>query len=243
MVAAGKGVGMAPEPHGEDDTLVRSYLAVRKSIGIVGMALPFVLVLGGLAAGIRLQGSLSAYYHTGVGDIFVGSLCAIAVFLWSYRGYDDRDDRAGNIACVAALGVALAPTMPAAAADPTALQTTAATIHVVSAAIFFASLAYFSLRLFPLSTKLVPTERKLARNRVYRVCGWTILGSMAAIGVVSVEPARSAAAGLRPVLWLEALAVLAFGVSWFTKGEAILGDRQGDVASAPSLARPVHPDQ
>jgi hypothetical protein len=29
----------------------------------------------------------------------------------------------------------------------------------------------------------------------------------------------------KPGYWLEALAVLAFGISWFTKGEAILKDK------------------
>jgi len=207
---------------GSHDRFVRSYLAVRTSIGVVGMALPFVLVLGGLVVGIGLQSSISAYYHTGMGDIFVGSLCAVAVFLWSYRGYDERDDRAGNVACVAALGVALLPTAPL---RPFSLEAVVGALHVVSAAVFFGALAYFSLRLFRLSDKAVPTERKLQRNRVYTVCGYTIIGCVLAIGVVSVEPVRTAVLPLRPVLWLEALAVLAFGVSWFTKGEAILSDR------------------
>ena len=29
---------------------------------------------------------------------------------------------------------------------------------------------------------------------------------------------------LNPVFWLESLAIVAFGVSWFVKGEAILKD-------------------
>jgi hypothetical protein len=29
----------------------------------------------------------------------------------------------------------------------------------------------------------------------------------------------------KPVYWLETLAILAFGISWLTKGEAILGDK------------------
>jgi hypothetical protein len=29
---------------------------------------------------------------------------------------------------------------------------------------------------------------------------------------------------LNPVFWLEAIAIVAFGVSWLVKGEAILGD-------------------
>ena len=31
----------------------------------------------------------------------------------------------------------------------------------------------------------------------------------------------------RAVFWLEALAIVAFGVSWLVKGEAILKDRPG----------------
>jgi hypothetical protein len=215
------------EWRGADDGLVRSYLAVRTSIGVVGMALPFVLVLGGLAVGTGLQTSVSAYYHTGMRDIFVGSLCAIAVFLWSYRGYDERDDRAGTVASVAALGVALLPTAPL---TPWSGDALVGGLHVASAAVFFGTLAYFSLRLFRLSGRAVPTDRKLARNRVYTVCGYAIIGAMVAIAIVSVPPVRSAVAHLRPVLWLEALAVVAFGVSWFTKGEAILGDREGPEA-------------
>jgi len=29
----------------------------------------------------------------------------------------------------------------------------------------------------------------------------------------------------KPVFWLESLAVIAFGISWFTKSEAVLGDK------------------
>jgi len=34
----------------------------------------------------------------------------------------------------------------------------------------------------------------------------------------------SAIEGYKPVFWLEATAVVAFGISWLTKGEAILKD-------------------
>ena len=39
-------------------------------------------ILGGWAT--EFQGSMSAYYHTGMRDIFVGTLCAIGVFLLIY---------------------------------------------------------------------------------------------------------------------------------------------------------------
>src|SRR6266540_6600402 len=98
---------------GSNDPLVLSYLGLRKAIGIIGTALPFVLAFGKiLLEGPGIQSSISDYYHTGMRDIFVGSLCAIAVFLMSYRGYDRKDDIAGDLACVFALGVALFPIAP-----------------------------------------------------------------------------------------------------------------------------------
>jgi hypothetical protein len=52
-------------------------------------------------------------------NVFVGALCAVALFFWAYRGYkreeDDKkidigDNRAGNLADLYALGVAFFPT-------------------------------------------------------------------------------------------------------------------------------------
>src|SRR5690554_5561503 len=96
----------------KDEHLVRSYLSLRKAIGIIGIGLPFTLAIGGLLLGIDLQKSISCYYHTDLRNLFVGSLCAIAVVLWSYRGFERKDDIAGNLACIFALGVALFPTNP-----------------------------------------------------------------------------------------------------------------------------------
>jgi hypothetical protein len=221
---------MTDTPSGPS-SLVRSYLALRKSIGVIGILLPFVLALGGLLVlGTELQTSISRYYHTGMRDVFVGSLCAVAVFLWSYQGYDDRDRIAGNLACVFALGVALLPTTPL--PDPTRLEVAVGWLHVVSAAGFFLTLAYFCLRLFRLSDKERPTPRKILRNRVYTVCGWGIIGCLVGIAFVYVPAVYAVLGALKPVFWLEAGAIVAFGVAWFTKGEAILHDRGME---APSL--------
>jgi hypothetical protein len=61
---------------------VRSYLIMRVAIGALGIALPVVLVLGEplLFDGQPFpRGSLSAYYYSGVREVFVGALCAIGV--------------------------------------------------------------------------------------------------------------------------------------------------------------------
>jgi len=204
--------------------LVIGYLALRRAIGVIGTALPFVLVAGKwLIDGWGIQPSISAYYYTSMRDVFVGSICAIGVFLLSYHGYSRADDLAGNLACVFAAGLALFPTSPLTGASPT--QAFVGHIHVTLASAFFLTLAYFCLALFRKTDPAkAMTARKKERNVVYTVCGYTIL---ACIGLVAIDFAflrGSALQAIDPVFWLESAAVLAFGISWLTKGEAILAD-------------------
>ena len=194
--------------------LVISYLTVRRAVGLVGIALPFVLVLGGLFYEVDIQRSISDYYHTVKRDIFVGSLCAVGVFLICYKGYDWWDAIVGRVAGIAAIGTALVPT------------TGEIDLHIVFAGIFFLALAFFSLFLFTRTKPgTTPTPDKLRRNRIYRISGGLIVLALILIAVVTQVPAIDAVVkDLKPVVWLESLAIVAFGVSWMTKGQAILTD-------------------
>ncbi len=207
-----------------DGLLVLSYLGLRKAVGIIGIALPLVLVIGKyIVDGPGIESSISHYYHTAMRDVLVGSLCAIAVFLMSYRGYERQDDLAGDLACLCAVGVALFPTTPNQGA--TEHDKVIGALHLVFAVAFFLTLAFFSLVLFRKTDMTrAPTPRKGLRNRVYAVCGYTILGCIAFIAVVSFLSPASPVQRLDPVFWLEAIAIWAFGWSWFTKGEGILKD-------------------
>ncbi|GAB4530975.1 MAG: DUF998 domain-containing protein [Anaerolineales bacterium] len=203
--------------------MVYSYMTLRKAIGILGIAMPFIVALGAmLIFHTGLQSSISGYYHTGMRDVFVGILFSLGVFLLSYRGYGREDDLAGNLACIFAIGIALFPTTP----EDRALDVIGY-VHLGFAAAFFLTLTYFSLVLFTKTNPVKPpTRRKLQRNRVYRVCGYIMLACIALLMVYHMLPADTVTALKRfsPVFWLEALAILAFGFSWFTKGEAILKD-------------------
>jgi len=204
--------------------LVLSYLGLRKAIGIIGIALPFVLAIGKfIVDGPGIESSISSYYYTNMGDVFVGCLCAIAVFLMSYRGYERKDDLAGDVACAFALGVALFPTTPE--LNPTSADKIIGALHLLFAAGFLLMLAFFSLVLFrKTDPSRAPTPRKLQRNTVYAFCGYIILASIILIVIVSLLSSESQIHGIDPVFWLESIAVVAFGVSWLTKGEAILKD-------------------
>lgn len=47
----------------------------------------------------------------------------------------------------------------------------------------------------------------------------------------------------RPVYWLEATAIVALGVSWLSKGEAILGDQRGCLADGLGLELEAHREE
>ena len=207
----------------QNDSLVMSYLDLRKAVGIIGMALPFVLVLGKFVLqGGGIQSSMSAYYYTIMRDVFVGSLCSIAVFLGAYRGYERADSLAGNLACVFALGVALFPTGPQ---NATPHQILIGNFHGFFALSLFLTLSFFALVLFrKTDPSKPPTSQKLKRNLVYTICGYTILACIVLSILVRFLPGSSPIFKLAPIFWLEALAIFSFGVSWLVKGEAILKD-------------------
>jgi hypothetical protein len=217
-----------------DDSLVLSYLSLRTAVGIIGFSLPFVLALGKiLLAGGGIEPSLSHYYYTNMGDVFVGSLCAIGVFLMSTRGYPEpkftaksagQDRVIGVLASIFAVGVALVPTNQ----DEQHL-TGMGYLHLAFAGLLFLLLAYFCLKLFR-QTSGNPTRKKLQRNIVYLICGWTILACIGLIGIAALPPIRPLVEPLNPRFWLESVAVLAFGFAWLTKGEAILKDEEAPAA-------------
>jgi hypothetical protein len=216
---------MSPAPKLES-SLVISYLTLRTTIGILGTSLPFLVSLGALLIfQTPLQGSLSGYYYTGTRNIFVGTLWAIGFFLFSYRGYERRDDIAGNMACVFALGVSLFPTAPD--CGSCSYSHIASYLHGIFAGLLFLTLSYFSLALFTKTdARRTPTPRKLQRNRVYKVCGYTMLGCILLVPPIQLIPGVAVAVDkYDPVFWLEAIAIIAFGISWLTKGEAILSDQ------------------
>lgn len=203
----------APHP------LVRSFVFLRRGVGLLGMGLPFVLIVGNLLIGGGLLYSVSGYYHSDLRDIYVGGMCAVGVFLLFYRGYERTDRIASIIAGIAAIGAALFPlTPPGPVADN---QQIVGVLHVVFAAGLFLTFAYFCLFEFRKTGQLEPTARKLKRNQVFLVCGVIIVLCMVLAVVSVLTPALNEA---RPILWLEAIATVAFGVAWLTKGEMILGD-------------------
>jgi hypothetical protein len=201
---------------GPDQNLVISYLTLRRLVGALGIALPIVVMVWGftICGCTRILPSISDYYVLRTRDALVGILFSIACFLYTYRGFDD-DDRYGNLAAIFAVAVALFPN------SGTQVERT---VHFSSAAGLLLVLAYFSLKIFTKSSGH-PTPQKLIRNRVYRVCGVLILVCVLLIGLYKSFGEASEIALVRPVFWLETIALWSFGFSWFVKGETLWRDK------------------
>src|SRR5687768_11290817 len=86
----------------------RSDNSHRQLIGYIGLALPLILVLIAAlrppdpTARWRILDSISAYYYTGAVAAFVGMLVALALFLITYRGYDNKYGRIDRAAAITA---------------------------------------------------------------------------------------------------------------------------------------------
>lgn len=200
------------------------------TIGILGFIFPILLII--IAVLLQdcefVQNSISAYYHTISRNVFVGTLCAIALCLYAYKGYSKVDDLAGNIAAFLALGVAFFPTSvgePFTKCLPHEINTgLEGKIHFISAALLFLTLAFFSLFLFTKSKGKKKSTNKIIRNRIYKICGYLILLCILLIACYFFFFSKKfpALAGYRPVFWLETFALWAFSISWATKSKLFL---------------------
>jgi hypothetical protein len=221
-----------------EGSVLETHPHYRTAIGVLGVSLPPLLVLSSLLRRQELQGSISAYYFTSARDVFVGILWVIGVFLFFYRYRPRRPELArtqvepiktgaadawlGKAAGVSAVLVALFPTTPPPASP--ALPPEIGMVHGVAAAVLFTCLALFPLVLF---------SQSRVRGHVYRRYGWVMIALVVSVVVYAFAPDsfRESIARWKPVLVLESLLILVFGVSWFDRGLELAATAREDVAT------------
>jgi cytochrome bd-type quinol oxidase subunit 2 len=207
---------------------------MRKFVGWLGLSLPFILPAGFVIFFSRhgFPGSISGYYYTGMRNYLVAALCVLGALFIGYDAYKDRFDFwITNLAGIFAVGVAFFPTSPAAASPH---QQNIGHIHFVFAALLFTMLAVMALRFT--KTDGDRTSQKSRRNVIYIFCAALIAASMLVAFVANFLPA-AVKQNVPSLFWFEAIAVVAFSVSWLVKGAAfpVLNDK-------PSVAVPPQPE-
>jgi len=188
----------------------RTYLSLRKAVGLIGILLPFTLMLGNffIFKGELVLRSISRYYHSDMRNVFVAALCAMALFLFFYSGFDWRERWAAILAGVLTLGVAFFPTTLTGPTDLTGR------LHYTSALLLFLLLAWISLFHFP---RKPPGVAKQATDRIQVLCGLLMIACVAAI-ILYYAFFRVEGKETCFVFAAETVALVAFGVSWFTEG-------------------------
>jgi hypothetical protein len=219
--------------NGREKNLIVSYLAMRRLVGILGTALPVLLIVGGLIQnGWCVQGSISGYYYTNMRDIFVGILGGVALILLSYKGYEEIDNTVCSLGGFSALGIIAFPTsMNAGHVERVGIflvnDDISGLLHLAFSMVFFLALSYNALFLFTRRSVGGYAKQKARRNLIYRICGVIMLVSIAFMTVYTVFLRETAVAKSYPVLVFESVACLAFGVSWLVKGNTLFRDSRG----------------
>ncbi len=215
-----------PPPGEEASRYLRSYLIMRIFVGALGVALPILLVLGdGVVFNLDPfpRDSLSAYYYSGVRELFVGTLCAIAVFLITYKVADRTlDNTLSILAGLAALTVALFPTgLPEQLQNLTPLQEglsegAVEAVHFTAAAVFILSLGvicyFFGVR----EGARAPRPKKRS-PKFWRLYHWSCAGAIA-VAVLWIAVTQVVEGPRTSLLIGETVSVWAFGASWLMKG-------------------------
>ena len=194
---------------------VRSYVFMRLAIGVLGFLLaPLIVFLEPILFDGQPfpRGSLSAYYYSGVRELFVGMLCAIGVFLVIYKIADrTRESRVSTYAGIAVIVVALFPTgKPGSAVLPTPLQNLFGEGLVEGIHFFFAGTFIFLLGLICRYFGKYRPERR----RLHYICAVLIALALAlaVIAGKTGEPDKG-------ILIAEWIAVWAFAISWLATVE------------------------
>jgi len=230
----------APQPYKDKPPEIISYYTMRRAIGILGITLPLILLAGSSLFGEcrEVQLSISAYYHTNMRNIFVGFNCAVALFLFAYRGHDWMDNLAGYLGCIFVLGVAFLP-CTISVPDPPCLISQSSqnplvgNLHNASAVLYFMVLIIYSLLLFPKThvdrktgEKLPLGPQKRKRNVVYYICGsiMTLALLLIIMYMSFLEDLYPGVKRYDPIFWLESVVLLSFGLSWLTKGQLFFRD-------------------
>ena len=243
-----------------DKAYTRSYRVIRLVVGFLGILLPLIFILVEaylLKGGVHVRGSLSAYYHSPLQDVFVGGLCVIGVLLATYMAgeWNTWDFWASLIGGIAVLGVVFFPTMRSGLAKGASLcgsipqppscsfveqelgEHTTALIHAGCAVVFILSLAVMSF-LFAASEvqpkdgwSMVPGKRwfnSQVRRWIYIVCGLIIVAAGAwAFWGAGVWQ-------LTPLYIGEVVSVWAFGISWLLAGFSRTAPARHEVPASES---------
>lgn len=214
-----------------------SYQKLRTFIGIIGVLLPFALVLGSFLFGAKeyaLQHSISHYYYSKMHIVFVSTLCVLGGFLITYKGKPDEpwESRVSNIAGYCAFGVASFPTQFFGFRPPlngtnqylmllNPVNDFWGNVHFVFAGALFGCFVIFCLYFFQKPDENYTGLQALKfkrRKRLYKICGWGIAISILLIALFNFVIKHKEGVFVYSTFIFETTSLWFFGTAWLIKG-------------------------
>ena len=182
---------------------------------IVGLVALSLAGLTSVFSGSAITSISASYYEGGWSQsIFIGFLFAIASFLVAYNGLSQTEMILSKVAALAALGIALFPCE--CDSHPALLPY----VHGGSAAVMFLILAYFCHGFFRRAQSKGHGQAQ-ARGAIYLACGLAILLSIAVLAFDKFSQGSISRHIPRLVFYGEAIALMAFGISWLTASRTL----------------------
>jgi hypothetical protein len=197
--------------------ILSTYLTLRYGIVLIGALLPVVVYLVGVFNNVPLQNSISAYYWASVQghpapsrDWFVGSLFAVAAFLYLYKGFSKLENLALNVAAMFAVGVAVSPMEWQ--CEPPCVDHYS--VHGFCAVAMFACLVYVVWFRSRDTLTLIADEALRARyRRTYAITGLVMLAAPVTAFVLNSFVGTHSTY----VFFIEAAGIWAFALYWWVK--------------------------
>jgi len=196
-----------------------TYVNLRVGMALLAFSLPVMLIVWSMFKGEPILPSISAYYHTPMRDLFVGTLVAIGAFLYLYKGFSDKENKALNCAGIFAVGVAFLPTCVPELAGMTEQMCNQGSrcvvkwLHRISAFLFFIPVAYVSTFRGKDTVELIEDENTKKRYlRLYQCIG-PLMITMPLIAAVFFIIKGSDST----IFFVETAAIWAFALFWITK--------------------------
>lgn len=188
---------------------------LRRLIGILGMSLPFILILGYWG----VKPSISDYYYSRMGTVFTSILITFGLILLTYKGSKTvkkkiNENIITTIAGALAIIVAIVPTRFG--CDPSSFTCDGSAvqyahnddirnyIHLLSAGVFIFLLGLLILLSF---------AKDKYHQRFYKISGWLVI-----IGLVFTIYAAFSDKYETGIFWGETFCLFFFGLAWLRRG-------------------------
>jgi hypothetical protein len=220
---------LIPDYNDTKNIVLQKQDTLRWLVGLLGMLLPFFLWLFLFfhSGTLKPLDSISHYFYTRVGSVFIIIVSLLAIFLLVYKGYELIDYLLSSAAGICALLLLYFPTnniigdcnCVITVLDDNEIRKF---FHLAMAGIFLGCLTLMSIFLF---TKKENDKKGLrmpsfgGENNIFIICGVLMILSMLMIftncfGLFTLDEFNQ----LNLTFWGEVVALEAFGFAWFVKG-------------------------